>query len=108
MQLPKTNSGKHYAAVCVDYLTKWPAVFATSNKSADIIKLLVEKIVSRDGVSSQLLSDYGGAFLLNQLQKSGMLLGFHRVNTTGYHPQTDGLVEKFNRNLIFGANNLQL
>ena len=27
------------------------------------------------------------------------LLGFHKVNTTAYHPQTDGLVERFNRTL---------
>ena len=27
------------------------------------------------------------------------LLGVHKVNTTAYHPQTDGLVERFNRTL---------
>jgi len=56
--------------------------------------------MSRHGVPSQLLSDHGGAFLSNLLQEMGKLLGFHKVNTTAYHPQTDGLVERFNRTLI--------
>ena len=101
VQLPKTRSGKQYAVVFVDYMTKWPEVFATSNQSAyTIAKLLVEKIVSRHGVPSQLLSDRGGAFLSKLLQEITALLGFHKVNTSVYHPQTDGLVERFNRTLI--------
>ena len=96
VQLPK-----QYAVVFVDYMTKWPEVFATSNQSAfTIAKLLVEKIVSRHGVPSQLLSDRGGAFLSKLLQEIAALLGFHKVNTSAYHPQTDGLVERFNRTLI--------
>ena len=64
VQLQKTRSGKRYAVVFVDYLTKWPEVFATSNQSAyTIAKLLVEKIMSRHGVPSQLLFNRGGAIL---------------------------------------------
>ena len=82
-------------------MTKWPEVFATSNQLAyTIAKLLVEKIVSRRGVPSQLLSDHGRAFLSKLLQEIGALLGFHKVNTSAYHPQMDGLVERFNRTLI--------
>ena len=37
-------------------LTKWPEIFATFNQLAyTIAKLLVEKIISRHGVPSQLL-----------------------------------------------------
>ena len=65
-----------------------------------IAKLLVEKIVNRHGVPAQLLSDRGGAFLSTLLQEIEALLGFHKVNTSAYHPQRDGLVERFNRTLM--------
>ena len=102
VQLPKTRSGKQYAVVFIDYMTmKWPEVFATSNQSAyTIAKLLVEKIESRHEIPSQLLSDHGGAFLSKLLQEITALLGFHKVNTSAYHPQTDDLVERYNRTLI--------
>ena len=95
------NPVTYYVVEFVDYLIKWPEVFATSNQSAyTIAKLLVEKIVSQHGVPSQLLSDRGGAFLSKLLKEIGALLGFHEVNTSAYYLQTDGLVERFNRSLI--------
>jgi len=34
-----------------------------------------------------------------QLQEVCSLMGIHQLNATAYHPQTDGLVERFNRTL---------
>lgn len=101
LQLPKSSKGNQYAVVFIDYLTKWPEVFATRDQtSLTIAKLLVEKIVPRHGVPSQLLSDRGAAFLSGLMQELYHLLGIHKVNTTAYHPQTDGLVERFHRTLV--------
>ena len=84
----------------MDYLTKWPEVFATSNQEAlTIAKLLAEHIVPRHGVPRKLLSDRGANFLSKLMTELYRLLGIQKVNTTAYHPQTDGLVERFNRTL---------
>ena len=100
IKFPKTSRGNQYAVVFVDYLTKWPEVFAVPDQSAaTIAKLLVEEIVSRHGVPSQVLSDRGRAFLSSLMQEVERLLGFKKVNTSAYHPQTDGLVERYNRTL---------
>ena len=48
---------------------------------------------------AEILSDRGAAFLSGLMKEVENLLGFHKVNTTAYHPQTDGLVERFNRTL---------
>jgi len=101
VHFPKSYDGNQYAVVFMDYLTKWPEIFPTSDQTAlTIAKLLVEKVISRHGVPVELLSDKGSAFLSHLLQEVCQLLGIHRVNTTAYHPQTDGLVERFNRTLI--------
>ena len=100
IQFPKSHDGNRYAVVFVDYLTKWPEVFATSDQTAlTIARLLVEHVISRHGVPTELLSDRGPAFLSHLLKDVCVLMGTKKVNTTAYHPQTDGLVERFNRTL---------
>ena len=101
IQFPKSYHGNQYAIVFVDYLTKWPEVFATSDQTAiTIARLFVENVISRHGVPAELLSDRGTAFLSRLMQAVCEVMGVHKVNTTAYHPQTDGLVERFNRTLI--------
>lgn len=58
MQWPRSLDGNQYAIVFVDYLTKWPEVFPVPDQSAaTVAKLLVEEIVSRQVVPSEILSD---------------------------------------------------
>ena len=100
IQFPPTYDGNRYAIVFMDYLTKWPEVFAAPNQTAETIaQLLIEKIVCRHGVPAKLLSDRGANFLSELLEEIYRLLGTKKVNTSAYHPQTDGLVERFNRTL---------
>ena len=77
------------------------------NQSADTITtLLLEQRVSRHGVPPyylwfhQILFNQRKAFLSDLFKEVEKLLGFHRVNTTAYHPQMDGLVRRFNKILI--------
>jgi len=100
IQFPTSKHGNKYAVVFVDYLTKWPEVFAVKDQTAHTVaQLLVEHIISHHGVPAELLSDRGANFLSGLLQEVCSLMGIHRLNTTAYHPQTDGLVERFNRTL---------
>ena len=85
--------------VFMDYLTKWSEVFAFPDQTAlTIARLLMEQVISRHGVPSQLLLDYGPPFL-SKLQELCAVMETKKVNTTAYHPQTDGLVEQFNHTL---------
>ena len=56
IQFPTSFDGNQYAVVFVDYLTKWPEVFAIPDQTAlTIARALVEGVVSRHGVPSELL-----------------------------------------------------
>lgn len=80
----------------MDYLTNWPEVFAVPDQIAlTIARLMVEQVISRHRVPSQLLSDRGACFLFNLMQELCTVMGT-KINTTTYHPQTDRLVERFN------------
>ena len=100
IQFVKSRNGNKYAVVFIDYLTKWVEAFAVPDQSAlTIAKLLVEEIISRHGVPRELLSDRGTNFLSKLMQEVCGVMGVNKVNTTAYHPQGDGLVERFNRTL---------
>ena len=83
-----------HTAVFQDYLTKWPEAFPVANQDTiTIARLLVERIVPVHGVPKKLLSDRGGCFLSHLISELYWLLGIKKINTTAYHPQTDGMVE---------------
>ena len=101
LQLPLSYNGNQYTIVFCDYLTKWLEVFPSPNQKAETItRLFIEQIVSCHGIPEHLLSDRGLNFLSELMQEVRDLLGTEKVNTSGYHPQTDGLVERMNRTLI--------
>ena len=83
--------------IFLDYLTKWVEAFAVQDQSATTIaKLLVEEIFCRHGAPEHLLSDRV-ANLSTLIQD---VCNYKKVNTSGYHPQTDDLVERLNSTLI--------
>ena len=47
IKFPRSKKGNQYAVVLMDYLTKWPEVFAVPDQTAaTIARLLVEEIVT--------------------------------------------------------------
>ena len=73
-------------------------MFATEDQSTSTIaELLVKHVITRHGVLSELLSDRGTAFLSKLMLEVYKIIGIKMANTNACHPQTDGLVERFNK-----------
>ena len=98
--LPQTSQGNRYIIVAVDYLTKWPeAQPVPSATSEETAKFIYETIICRHGCPQKILSDRGTHFnnkLIEQLMSKFLI---KHLLSTPYHPQTNGLVERFNRTL---------
>ena len=100
MELPKTAKRNKYVIVMQDFLTKWPLIFPAPDQKANrIARLLVDELLPMFGVPEALLSDRGTNLLANVVQDVCQLLGITKLNTTAYHPQCDGMVERLNRTL---------
>ncbi len=98
--LPQSRQGNRHLLVFVDYLTKWPEVYALPEATAEAVaRIYVEQIICRHGAPEALLSDRGKQFLSEVLRHVNEYLQVRKINTTPYHPQTDGLVERFNSTL---------
>lgn len=80
--------------------TKWPEAFAIPNIEAKTVaEIFVKEIVSRHGAPRVLLSDRGSNFLSSLFREVCFLMNTEKIFTSGYRPQTNGLVERFNGTL---------
>ena len=100
---PETHDGNRYIIVISDYYTRWPEAFALpSTEASRIAHILVDEILARHGAPRALLSDRGPNFLASIVKEVCKMMNTRRQLTTAYHPQTDGLVERFNATLAEG------
>ena len=98
--LPRTKRGKKYIIVAMDYLTKWPEARAVSEATADATaQFLYEQIICQHGCPQIILSDRGTHFNNNTIKALTEKFKINHLLSTPYHPQTNGLVERFNRTL---------
>ena len=97
--LPKTKQGHRYILVICDYATRYPNAIPLKKFTApEIVKKLVEYF-SRHGIPKEILTDQGTNFTSALLKELYQVIGASPIQTSPYHPQTDGLVERFNQTL---------
>ena len=99
--LPQSPNGNSYILVVGDYFTRWMEALPIPNQEATTVaSKLVDEIFLRFSIPEQLHSDQGAQFESQLMSEVCNLLHIHKTRTTPYHPQCDGLVERFNRTLL--------
>ena len=96
-----TPDGFRYILVIADYFSKWTKAFPIKNKCADTVaEVLVDKIILRFGMPLVIHSDQGREFENGLMKSLCTLLGYVKTRTAPYHPESDGMVERFNRTCL--------
>jgi transposase InsO family protein len=106
--LENSKGGHNSILVITDHYTKYACAFPTRNQEAKTVaKILVEQFVVNYGIPKRIHSDQGGCFEGKIIQNMCQMLGMEKSRTTPYHPQGDGITERFNRTLISMLKTLQ-
>ena len=99
--LPESPAGNTHVLVVADYFTRWTEAYAISNQEATTVaQKLVDEFFFSFSPPEQLHSDQGRNCESEVIAAICKSLGVVKSRTTLYHPQSDGLVERYNRTLL--------
>lgn len=98
--LPVTDNGNQYIMVVADYFSKWTEAYAIKDHTAQTVAdKLVTEFICRFGTPTRIHTDQGREFTSELFRTVCKLLEIKKSKTTPYRPQSDGMVERFNRTL---------
>nr|XP_040058772.1 uncharacterized protein LOC120834693 isoform X2 [Gasterosteus aculeatus aculeatus] len=97
--LPKSSRGHRFILVIMDYATRYPEAVPLRTASAKAVARELFLLFSRVGIAKEVLTDQGTCFMSRVMKEMCKLLKVSQIRTSVYHPQTDGLVERFNKTL---------
>ena len=100
--LRETTSGNKYAIVVVDYFSKWPEARAVPTKEAIHVADFLYELFMRHGFPEVIISDQGREFCNSVCALLFKKTSIDHRMTSAYHPQTNGLTERFNQTLKDG------
>jgi transposase InsO family protein len=104
----ESPSDNKYVLVVTDLFTHYVTAIALPACTAELTALtLFRHIFCKYGVCSTLLTDQGSHFNNNLMRALQHLVGYNHILSTPYHPQTNGVVERFNASMVVQVSKLQ-
>lgn len=97
---PRTYSGNAYILTMQDDPTKFSIATSMANHEANTVACyFVTTLVCLHGIPKTLVSDQGTEFLSKVMADTCKLLKIQKINTSPYHPQANGALERSHRTL---------
>jgi hypothetical protein len=97
--VPASTSGNRYVLTIVDVATRYPEAIPLKRIDTVTVAEALFAVFCRMGCPNEVLSDCGTQFVSDLMSEIYRLLSVKPVTTTPYHPQSNGMVERFNGTL---------
>ena len=95
-----SSKGSSYLLTMIDRFTRWPEAVPISDISAQTVaEQFLGSWVALFGVPKSIATDRGAQFESNLWKSLMNLLGTEKHRATSYHPQANGIIERFHRHL---------
>ncbi|OIR55908.1 MAG: uncharacterized protein A8A55_3346, partial [Amphiamblys sp. WSBS2006] len=97
-RMPVSESGNKWILVAIDHFSKWPIAKAVPEASAKtVVEFIKENLVASFGIPKEIITDRGTAFTAMETETYlKETLGTRHLRTSAYHPQANGVTERFN------------
>ena len=87
--------------VITDHFTRYALAYASKTQTAQATaRILWDNFICHYGFPEQFISDQGRNFESDLIQELCKIAGVKKLHTTPYHPQSNGLCERFNSTLF--------
>lgn len=97
----QTPRGNQYVLCLTDYFTRWVVAAAVPDCSAQTTaEALFNEYICKYGVPAVILSDQGTHFHNQLMEAMSKLVGYNHIYSTTYHPQSNGMIERFNATFV--------
>ncbi|CAF3952955.1 unnamed protein product [Adineta steineri] len=97
----QTPRGNQYVLCITDYFTRWIVAAAVPDCTAQTTaEALFNDFICKYGVPAIVLSDQGTHFHNQLMEAMSKLIGYDHTYSTTYHPQSNGMIERFNATFV--------
>ena len=97
--IPRTKAGNKCVLVLMDCTSKWPEAYALRNVTTETVVKCLINMSARVGIPQEVLMANGSNFVSKTMREYCTTMGIEQIKTSPYHPQTNGMVERFNATL---------
>lgn len=97
----RTPRENQYVLCVTDYYSRWITAIALPDCTAQTTaQSIFNEYICKYGIPTTILSDQGSHFNNRLMEMMTKLIGYNHIYSTVYHPQSNGMVERFNGTFV--------